>query len=143
MAEVLSHFERLRQVRCGKRFARYPRGLDTNRAMSKQDNNAPGRYNASQFNMTTYPSVGRFSNDQTASLHVKGSSAKFNDNDRNKTLAPQSNHGQHSQQPSQRPAGSDIVDLRTAPNADMKVCNKFLSVPFIFPLAPLIPASSP
>jgi hypothetical protein len=69
--------------------------------------------------MTTSPSVGRFSNDQQATLYVKGSSAKFDDNDGRKTMAPYSNHGQLS---SQQPA-SDIVDLRTTPGADSTVCS--------------------
>lgn len=102
-------------------------------AMSKQDINSTG-WNPPQANMNTYPSVGRFSNDQTASLHTKGSSAKL---DRNQSMAPCNNHGQHSQQhtqqPSQRPT-TDIVDLRTAPGTEWKVCN--FSTLFFYLLLP-------
>ncbi|KAG0627484.1 hypothetical protein M758_2G204500 [Ceratodon purpureus] len=87
--------------------------------MSKQDQQG---WKSMEFNMTTAPSVGRFSNDQQPTLYVKGSSAKFDDNDGRKTMAPYSNHGQLSHQASQQSA-SDIVDLRTALGANSKICD--------------------
>ena len=91
--------------------------------MSRQDSSSQQHgWKSAEFNMTTAPSVGRFSNDQTATLYVKGSSAKFDKNDGRKTMAPYSNHGQLSQQASQQPA-LDIVDLRTATSAECKVCS--------------------
>ncbi|KAG0588543.1 hypothetical protein KC19_2G250500 [Ceratodon purpureus] len=92
--------------------------------MSKQDQQG---WKSMEFNMTTAPSVGRFSNDQQPTLYVKGSSAKFDDNDGRKTMAPYSNHGQLSHQASQQSA-SDIVDLRTALGANSWICDYWPSL---------------
>lgn len=91
--------------------------------MAKQDNSSHQKgWKPAECNMTTSPSVGRFGNDQTATLYVKGSSAKFDNKDVRKTMAPYSNHGNLPQQESQQPA-TDIVDLRTASGTEYKVCS--------------------
>jgi len=96
--------------------------------MSNQRNSSSGKgWHPPQGSIATYPSVGRFENEPaTTTLYTKGYSAKFIDNDGRKSIAPYSNHGQLSQEPSlgrqQQQPSSGIVGLRTAPDAESKVC---------------------
>lgn len=57
--------------------------------------------------MATYPSVGRFENEQRPTFYVKCWSPKLHDLVVRKSMAPRSNHGQLTEQP------TGIVDLRT------------------------------
>lgn len=86
--------------------------------------------------MDTYPSVGRFSIDHKVSLHTKGSSAKFSDFERLKSMGaprtvPAPPSSRHQPSPEPRPA-TDIVDLRTSATHLRKVrsipANKKLTV---------------